>query len=475
MIQISTKTRIVVALLAVWLVISALIICRLQAVGAYASVCTTKTLDFIRDVGHADPASVRLNQSYSQWATALNMLDPSNYIKVGLGFAEGKGVSLKNITPEDPDSKNYLAYYFQAPGTPIVIGTMIKLFGEKCIVPYFILVCVLHFITALLACQLASKFVEENMAIFGVGVITLLCLPVLDFNFAVGLFSSEPLAAPCLGIALIALSHFWRDLREHCCSYQSISVDAIVCGIALGCASYFRDIYTTFAYFSFAILVLIGVFKPNKLREIALFVLISVIALSAIEYPWEKRNQHYFNEFTMSGSTYCGYSLWHQVWSDYKELSRWSWDAGMGVGHYLAPEKSVEVLSLLAKDKQAGNKYAWKSFIELICQHPWEVISYKLKVYDTLWFGQRCHWLIYLWCVCSTLSFFVFIWFTRFKFFPELYLFPLFILCISPVMHYEHRYVQPFFLFITPITAIYVIQTLRQKGCRFPSFGNGSM
>lgn len=457
------KISIVFFLLVIWLIVCGILVYRINTYGAFASLCSAKTLEYIEKVGKAQPGSIRLNQSYSQWALALNLTDPSNYIKTGLGFAEGKGISQKNISPEDPNSKNYLAYYFQAPGTPAVIGTMIKIFGEKSVVPYFILISTLHFITALLVCVLASRFIEGSAYIFGVGLLSLLCLPALDYNFDSGLFSSEPLVAPFVVASLIALSDFWSSIRGKSPSYKHTCLTALGFGSALGCASYFRDVYATFACFCFIGLVLSGIIQRKRFKHILLFVLIGSIVVAAIQYPWEKRNQKYLGEFTMAGSSYCGFSRWHQIWDDYRESSKWSWDAGVGLGNYLAPEKSKEVLDLLDKDKQAGNKYAWRCYIEAICRKPWQAITYKLGVYDTLWFGQRSHWYIYAWCLLSTLCFFTFLWLTRFRFVPELWLFPLFLLCISPFMHYEHRYAQPFFFFITPITVMCVIKYWREK------------
>ncbi len=107
--------------------------------------------------------------------------------------------------------------------------------------------------------------------------------------------------------------------------------------------------------------------------------------------------------------------------------------------------------------------FAWKSLIKAILVKPWQAVCYKLGVYDTLWFGQRCHWYIYAWCLISTVSFVIFLWLTRLRFVPELWLFPLFLLFISSLAHYEHRYSQPFFLLITPITVMYVIRHIRQK------------
>jgi hypothetical protein len=152
--------HIILPLLLIWLATCGILAYRLNHYGAFASLCATKTLEYIKESGHNDPASLRLDQSYSRWAIVLNLTDASNYIKTGLGFADGKGVSLKNISATNLDSKTYLPNYFQSPGTPIVIGTMIKIFGERSVLPYFILIAVCHFITALLAIVLASYYIE---------------------------------------------------------------------------------------------------------------------------------------------------------------------------------------------------------------------------------------------------------------------------------------------------------------------------
>ncbi len=472
MIKLSSKISIALPLFVVWLITIAILTYRLNTLGAFASLGVTRCLEYVKDVGQADPSSIRLNQSYSQWALALNMTDPSNYIKTGLGFADGKGLNLKNISPADPNNKTYMPYYFQGPGTPIVIGAMIKLFGEQTVLPYFILVVCVHLLTAFLTCILASKFFKDRIYIFGSGLLSLLCPAVLDYNFGCGIFASEPLTAPFIVLSLIAMSNFWLALDESPYSYKRLVINALSFGGALGCAAYFRDIYSTFAAFSFLVLILFGLIRRTHFKQLILFVLIGSLVLSAVEYPWKKRNARYFGEFTMSGSSYCSSSLWYQVWFDYKESSKWSSHAAMGLGNYLAPEKSKEVLAVLGKNKQVGNRFAWKSFIEAIWAKPWQALCYKLGVYDTLWCGQRINAYIYLWCLLSTVSFLAFLWLTRFRFIPELWLFPLFLLCISPIAHYEHRYSQPFFLFITPITVMYLIQyyrNYRRPNC--PSIG----
>ncbi len=459
----SSLCRIVLPMVLVWLIACCLLADRLNHYGAFASAGMTKTLEYLKEIEQADPGSVRLNQSYSQWALALNLTDASNYIKVGLGFAEGKGLSRKNISPADPNNKTYMPYYFQSPGTPLVIGIMIKLFGEHSVLPYFILMATAHLITALLTCILASYYVEGDGYILGAGLLSLLCLPVLDFNFGLGLFSSEPLSKLCIVSALIALSDFWQKLEKGPLSYKYVFITALGFGSALAIASYFRGIYTTFARFCWLILALCGLIKQGKRKQIFLFVITSMIILAAIQYPWQKRNKHYFGEFTMAGSTYHGYSMWRDIWESQRESAKWGWNAGRGIGNYLAPEKSAEVLARLDKNKKEGSSYALQSLLAAVAKKPWEAAQFKLKVYDTLWFGQRCNWYIYAWCVLSALAFLIFLGLTRFKFMPGLWLFPLFFVCLSPIIHYEHRYSQSFYFFVTPVAAMYVLRYFLTK------------
>lgn len=447
-------------LLLVWIAASGILVYRLDKLGAFTSVGSRKILKYVKNYAQANPASVRLNQSYSQWALALNGTDASNYIKAGLGFAERKGVSIKEISPEHPDAKTYFPYYYQSPGAPIVIGIMIKLFGERQILPYYLLILAIHFISALLTCVLASRFVTGSGYILGAGLLSLLCIPALTFNFGLGLFCGEPLAAFFIVTALISLSFFWTKLEQDSPSFKYICLTAFGFGASLALSAYCRDIYTTFAQFCFLALLLAGLIKRNKFKQILVFIVISGIVFSAIELPWEKRNQHYFGEFTMTGSTYCGYALWHFIWDDYKKSKLWASNSGHGLGNYLAPEKSTEVLAKLDQDKKTGSLYAAHCLIEAVTKKPWDALQFKASAYRTLWLGGRKHWQIYGWCIISIITFFVFLGLTRFRFTPALWLFPLFLLCLSPIIHYEHRYSQPFFLFITPVTAMYVLRYL---------------
>ncbi len=68
----------------------------------------------------------------------------------------------------------------------------------------------------------------------------------------------------------------------------------------------------------------------------------------------------------MAGSTYHGYSMWHDIWESQRGTAKWGWNAAHGMGYYLAPEKSTEVLARLDHNKIEGSQYALRSLLEAV-------------------------------------------------------------------------------------------------------------
>jgi hypothetical protein len=80
----------------------------------------------------------------------LSLSDVFNYLRTGLGFADGHGLNIKMVTLDDPNSHTYIACYHQGP------GLFIKIFGQDSVLPYFLFISIAHFGTAVLNCILAS-------------------------------------------------------------------------------------------------------------------------------------------------------------------------------------------------------------------------------------------------------------------------------------------------------------------------------
>ncbi|HEY9758274.1 MAG TPA: hypothetical protein V6C97_24120 [Oculatellaceae cyanobacterium] len=443
--------RLVLGLFVAWLIVTGICAYRVQTEGAFSTHETTKLFEYAKHKYHTDPGSLRLNQSYTRWAVNVPPSDAFNYLRTGLGFADGHGLNIKLVTLDDPNSHTYIPYYHQGPGTPVAIGLFIKAFGQDSVLPYFLFISIVHLGTAILTCILASLYLEEPLLVFGAGLLSLVCLPAVDSNLGIGFFWSEPLAAPFVVASLIAAALFWRNKAR---SYKITLATGLGFGISLAIGSYFRDVYTTFLQFSLAVFLLASCFERRRLKHIFLFALVSMIALSVIQLPWKKRNQWYFREFSMSGTTYCGAGLWALTWDNSRDTIP-EYSGGIGLGSYLAPEKSAVVLQKLQEDRKQGGTYAFKCLLDAILKRPWDAVKFKLNVYDALWLGQPSCPYIYLWCVIASASFIIFLFVTGFAFEPGLWLFPLFLFCISPIIQYEHRYAQPFFLFVTPITTMY--------------------
>lgn len=442
--------------LLVWCTCSFIMAVRLQTLGAFATAATSQTLHYTQSTYGSDPAHLGLDRSYAQWALGLLGTDQGNYLRAALGFADGKGLRMKMITAANPACRDYMPYYFQSPGTPLVIGICIKLFGDRTVLPYFVFSVLLYLATAIIASLLARRFFASEEAIAGVAILSLLCLPALDFNLGSGLFASEPLAAPFFGIAMIVLTDLWNQSLDAAASTKTL-LRGIAFGAVMALASYMRDFYTGFMFFCMISLIAAGLINVRRLQQVCIFTASALVVFSAVQEPWERRNNFYFKEWTMSGCTYYGRSVWAELWCDYKRPLAWSTGGGLGVGNYLEPQKSIEVMSALKTNVKRGSQFAAVELVKAIARQPVKAIIFKLRDYDYLWFGQRNNYLIYSFSLISAASALVALLLSGRRFVPGLSLFPLFMLLISFFIHYEDRYCQPFYTFISPICIIFVL------------------
>jgi hypothetical protein len=431
---------------------------RLESLGAFSTVETQKLFVYTEKTYNSRPGELRLASSYKDWALGLTGCDGFNYIRAGLSVAAGKGLNIQDITVENPDSQSLVPYYMQGPGTPLVIGSVIKMFGNKDIAAYFVLVSVLHFLCAIITCWLASFYFTDRRLVLTSGLLSLLCAPALDTNFGAGLFWSEPLVLPFLGLALGCLISFWHKVCSENISLRGSASLGLCYGILLGIATYFRDTYTGFFYFSVCFVLLTAFICKSHIKT-AVFALISVVMFTAIQYPWKKHNYFYYREFSMSGTTYCASGLWKLIWSSSTDSSV-GYSAGIGLGDHLAPEKSVPVLLAIAKDRKKGSELALSCLVDAVRKQPLEAIKFKLKNYDVFWFGEHSCPLIYAWCCICALFFVICLFLKPFKTLATLIVMPLFFVVFSILMHYEPRYVQPFYVFITPVTTALCLQAL---------------
>jgi hypothetical protein len=451
-----------ICLLLVWLSVTLAGAIRIQEKGALASSETATFFRYCIGKYHSNPGSLRLQDSYAQWAAELPGTDAYNYICAGLGLFDGKGLAIKEVASQDLGSHNYVPYHCQVPGTPFAVWLVMRFFGNYSVCAYFCFISIIHLLTAALVCVLARQHFNRESLVLGAGLLSLCCLPVLDSNFGSGLFWSEPLAAPWLICGLIAIALFWRNLDSKSPSNRLVLTTAISAGVFFAVASYFRDIYTSFSHFAFAtmLIAIVATKQRSCLKRGILFCTVGLLIFSMVQLPWEIRNLHKFKEFSMSGETYCNSALWWDTWINYKEAGKFGSAAAQGLGDYLAPDKSADIMSKLAANPREGSRQACMCFLRAFLRSPWQAIQFKLRVYDMLWLGLRSCSVIYFACLFSAIGFIVFLIAGGFTFGADLWLVPLFLISISPLIHYEHRYSQPFFLIVTPISTMYLIPLL---------------
>ncbi|PWT99205.1 MAG: hypothetical protein C5B53_05695 [Candidatus Melainabacteria bacterium] len=443
-------------LLLIWIVLAIFLAWRIDRYGAYASHSVERGLHFYYSKNSlVRPESLRLHKGYKEWALNLYGTDPSEYTRVGLAWADGQGIALKNISPENPDSQSATPYWWQAPGTGFFIGLFIKLFGRQHIWSYFIFICWLYFSCVTATYLLARQYVDRKCA-FAAGVLSLFCVPVLDYFFGVGVFSADLLAAFPISLAFVVASQFWNRL-EHIASAPVI-FNATALGALFAIASYFKDGYVTLGIWTLGCLVVCGLIQKRPIRKLLIFAGIALLTMLIIQVPWRLRNQSSFGQFAMCQSTLNGYALWAQTWGDPDVYDRWCWNGGTCIGSRLAPEIAPQIRQELLSLSKESCHDAMRAYIEAVAKHPLAALRFKLRTYSTLWLGQNVHTLIYAWCLISCIAFLAFTVRYRLSFGPVLYTFPSLMLCASLILHYEHRYTLFFYQFITPVAWAVLIQ-----------------
>jgi hypothetical protein len=444
----------------------------------------TKALEYLAKTMNVNTVGLNLQSSYEEWGKALNGCDAGEYIRGGMGIADGKGISIKCL---ECKPATYTPYTFRPPATSMAIALIATIFGKEHVYPYFIFTLILQFLCSVMIILSATRFVKSNWGLFSVGLLSIFCPPITNLHYGLGLFMAEPLSSLFLAIAFYFLGKFWDIAKDNQITTKSI-IYSVLFAISMALASYSRDIYGAFLVF---ICLVIGVYflikskyyfkiskvaihfliKQQYFKTTVVFISISLLCLSLIQYPLKHRNKHIIGHRIMATSS--GGVIWRDgLWMDHKKADEWCGGCGLGFGHYLNPEIAQRVQEKFVTGQPHATLYSIESFVTLVWRHPIKAFMFKATRYDSLWFGARPKSLFsdlfnttlpYLWCVMGSILFLVFLSITRFRFFPELWSFPLFVLMLSPLIHFEHRYSHPFFLLIVPITSVYVIEYIISK------------
>ncbi len=464
------------ALSILWLIAIPIFAQRINTMGAYATSSSASALAVVSAKYKNNPGSLRLSDSYQVWARNMSGMDMADYVEAAMVFAQGKGLFIKNGMGFGPP---YIPFCYHPPLTPFVIGTVIRLCGEKSVFPYFLLMCNFHFISAVTTVLLAGNLVKTRLGLMLAGLLSLFCWPALEYIFGAGLFSSEAVINPFFGMSLLALAAYrkrtWREAASTAIAAKESFVTAgkavapyallgALFGACITVAAYARDQFGGFATFAAVVITGKTLFKRKHVLKGLTFALVAIFVLHALEAPWEKRNQKYLGQRVMSIISWNYYVLWGWcIWPEPEVLTQSDDDCCVGVGTFINPQMQPLVAAALKKDMQAGALFAAKAYVTSVLQHPYEAFKFRAKYYDCLWFGHRKEVLIYLWCVISAAFFATFVFFNRRRFYPELFIFPAYMLVISSLIQYDPRFCFAFYVFITPVCVASVCESLLKR------------
>ena len=411
---------------------------------------------------------LRLEDSYAQWADKLYFSDVAGYIRAGLGFASGHGIA---VPVREHGRVDYRPYSYQGAGTPFLIGLVVLVFGAGHVLPYFLLICMLHLGTALCVVYLARTHVQASSALLVVGLLALFPLPVLGLEFGPGLLASEPPSFALCVLAFIPLQHFWRHGWQ---SRKAAMLDALAFGTLIGLATYVRGVFSLLGVLVCGCALLcLGKKRPGN---VLIFAALAFVTLQLVQLPWELRNERVCGEACMCRSLYYGRAEWQTIWKDWRQEGRWLPYGGQGLGNYLRPDLSAQILHEIAVSPCRGTFDAAWTLARAIGRQPRRAIAFRLAGYDTLWLGvPGGSSVARIFCMDSLICLLALVYISWREMTPELWAYPLLMLCMSPLLHYEQRYVFLVYICSTPIAcAIILDRGLRGMAIpRNPRSGKG--
>lgn len=410
---------------------------------------------------------LRLEQSYEQWAEALQGSDMGAYIRVGLGFARGHGMSKFSVVNGVPQ---YEPWGFQGVGTPALVGAVMRAFGEAHVFPYFATVCILHLLTSLCVVYLASAYLRSLAALLAVGLLSLFCMPIFTLEFGWGLTGSEAPSELLFVLALVPLQRYWLGSGE---DLKRTVLQGAAYGLLIALASYVRGTYQVFATFSLVCVVIFST-RQRGWRNALLFVLVAFAVTRMVQHPWEMRNRRIFSQYSMCTSQYHARALWVSIWTDWRLQAKWNPLGCMGWGDYLRPDLSTEMVAGVDANAKKGAAAASRTLLAAIAAEPVRAMVFKFSGYDYLWLGDTQYYPdVGRFCLFSLLSLALVVCLRWRTLPPEAWLYPLFLVALSVVVHYEPRYAFPVYLVSTPIAVGMLMEMTWARFQRYTQKDNG--
>ena len=388
------------------------------------------------------------HSSFDDWEKSTAGSDSASYLHVARNWADGHGVTSLNREAKPP---TYEPFIFWGPGTLVVFGLWLKLFGGQTAMSLFVFAVLSQLIFGGIVVATAAIFTRNTFALCLTALLSGCSPPLVNFFYGIFVSSSEvvsliPVAAMYFTLAKGFIAY--RDANARWWTYGSWFAAA---GVAIGAGSLVRDSLAQFSFF-LAIYFAAGAVrswsKPG-FRRAAIAAVCVVAATQVTRLPVEFWNKARVGKFFVSSSTKV--AIWQlSLWAKH-DAANWYDSAGIGFGEVLDPEAAQRVNDYFAKGGKLPQVYSAWELALAIASHPLQAIEFKAARLPVLWLGTdrwpRFQWtLMSVWCVgaYALLGIYLAVRWWSGKRIPEIvYLYALFLCCVLPLIHYEFRYSLP--------------------------------
>jgi len=382
------------------------------------------------------------------WEQAAIGSDSSSYLHVARNFANGLGVQAFNKALQTPV---YEPFTYWGPGAPVTLGIWIAVTGGETGDNLFTFATVALLVFGAVTVLTAALFTKNTWALCLTAFLTGFCPPFFNYYYSIYLSSSEVTCLVPLSLMYYSLARAFLAYQQTELSWKVSGKWFALAGAALGIASLSRDSLAQFGLFVALFLGMGTLWHRTKahFRRAIIAGLCIFGATTVTRMPVEAWNQYRVKRWYVSSSTKTAiwrYALWMK-----HDAAPWLETAGAGLGEYLDPEAAKEVEANFESNSKLPQLYSLWRFVQAVATHPIQAVTYKgarlpvlflgtpplpdfVATFSTVWStGAYCVFLIYLG---------IRLW-TRQPVPAIVYLYAFFLLCCSPLIHFEYRYSFP--------------------------------
>ncbi len=394
---------------------------------------------------------ITLNSTFDEMIQANAGADASWYLASAVHYAAHRGV-VYQIPDSNPPV--YAQFCFWGPGTVWALGQWIRhTHGTTLWTCYWFNVTSL-FLFGVITLATAALYTRRTVPLVLTAFLTGFC-PLLDtYFFSQFMTCSEVVALVPLAVMTFALCKAIL-LRDDSRTWQAVFWFALAGG-CLGLASLTRDSLSQFGQFVALVLVAQVLWRKwrglRPWRQVGWTMAYTAALLVCMRVPRYQVEQWNLERINLACvSTSQNLSVWrYGLWAKH-DAEPWCVLTGLGFGEYLDPDAPARVENYYLSGESWPELYSLGQLVQAVWQHPLKAVEYKVARLPVLWLGTfewpRCvlH-LVSFWCIGTYVCFF---WYLRARFrarrpVPEpLYLFPLFLACAMPFIHFEVRYSFP--------------------------------